>query len=478
MVTMRGYECWGYRPYSPYDQMELRNMPYICKVAPGKDYIELEWFDNGTNEQTEHQIYWREYKTDEDYKALPLTTRTFRITGLEVERDYEFYAARSTGSGDGRSAVRIARTGEVPGNVVNYLHPDDECYANSGRSLCSPSIVKLPSGALLASMDLFALKAPQNLTLIYRSDDGGQSWSFVTELMPCFWGKMFYHRDALYMLATSTEYGNLLIGKSMDEGQTWSRPVTIMTGAGSWSGKGAHKAPMPVITHENRIYTAIDYGSWSSGGHSSALLSIDADADLMTAGNWACTDFLPYDESWPGSVAKGMGGGGLEGNAVVGPDGEIYNVLRYTMAEFGKAMILRGNKNDPEAPLAFHSYAHFNGGSNAKFDLLYDEKSRAYWAIVNEIVDEKTPHQRNVLSLSVSKDMQNFKIVKRLLDYRHENPKDVGFQYISFLIDGDDILFLSRTGFNQAKNMHDANYSTFHRINNFRQYLNNVVPHL
>ncbi len=475
---MRGYEGWSYRPYSPYDQMELRNLPYIGRVAPGADYIELEWLDNGASAEEKYEIYWRKYKSDDSYNSMSAAAHTVRITELETECDYEFYVSRFGSKEAGKSFVRIARTGEAPGTVVNYLHPDDECYAYSGRSLCSPSIVKLPSGALLASMDVFALKAPQNLTLIYRSDDRGKSWSFVTELMPCFWGKLFYHRNALYMLATSTEYGDLLIGKSIDEGRTWSRPVTIMTGGGNWIGKGMHKAPMPVTLHEGRLYSAIDYGSWSSGGHSNALLSIDADEDLLQADNWVCTDFLAYDQSWPGGTTAGRSGGGLEGNAVVGPDGEIYNMLRYQMPDFGKALILKGDKRNPEAPLVFHGFADFNGGSNCKFDLLYDEKSSAYWAIVSEIVDESTPAQRNVLSLSVSEDMQHFKIVKRLLDYRHENPADVGFQYISFLIDGDDIVYLSRTGFNQAKNMHDANYATFHRIENFRQYKEAVIPHL
>ncbi|MFD0717247.1 sialidase family protein [Paenibacillus sp. GCM10027626] len=465
---MRGYNGWSYRPYSPYDQIEKRFLPYICRVAPGEAAIELEWFDASADDGG-HQLYFRKYKTDDEFIKQELTAPTCTIEQLEPDCDYEFYVARADGSGS--SDVRLARTGKPVGTVVNYLHPDDECYAYSGRSLCSPSIVKLPSGALLASMDVFALQAPQNLTLIYRSDDNGEHWHFVTELFPCFWGKLFYHRDALYMLATATEYGDLLIGKSADEGKTWSAPVTIMTGAGSWGGRGPHKAPMPVTQLENRLYTAIDYGSWSTGGHRSGLISIDADADLMVAENWVCTGFLPYDDSWEGAAPKGKSGGGLEGNAVAGPDGEIYNVLRYQMEDYGKALVLKGNKNRPEEPLQFHSFADFNGGSNAKFDLLYDEPSGAYWAIVNEIVDEKTPTQRNVLSLAVSRDMQHFKIVNRLLDYRHENPADVGFQYVSFLFDGDDILYLCRTGFNQAKNMHDANYSTFHRIERFRQYL-------
>ena len=38
---------------------------------------------------------------------------------------------------------------------------------------------------------LFDGALPQNLTLIFRSDDEGASWHYVSELHPCFWGKLF-----------------------------------------------------------------------------------------------------------------------------------------------------------------------------------------------------------------------------------------------------------------------------------------------
>ena len=55
-----------------------------------------------------------------------------------------------------------------------------------------------------------------------------------------------------------------------------------------------------------------------------------------------------------------------------------------------------------------------------------------------------------------------------LLDFRTCNEKEVGFQYVDFEFDGDDIIFLCRTALNGAANFHDSNYSTFHRISAFR----------
>ena len=45
------------------------------------------------------------------------------------------------------------------------------------------------------------------------------------------------------------------------------------------------------------------------------------------------------------------------------------------------------------------------------------------------------------------------------------------FKYMDFFIEGDDILWLCRTGMNNPANYHDANYQTFHRIKNFRKLL-------
>lgn len=466
---MKGHSYWHYHPYSRLNDMQRRVFPFLCRLAPHENSIEFEWFDNG--DSGPHTVFCRIWGSDRPYIVKSLSGPCGVIDGLETGRDYELFISREDGGE--KSPVRRFRTGASVGTIVNYLHPADEVYSFSGWSLCSPSLVKLPSGTLLASMDVFAGKSPQNLSLLFSSEDDGITWRYVNDLFPCFWGKLFVHRNILYMLAHTTEYGSLMIGQSTDEGRTWSAPVTILPGSG-FNDQGPHKGPMPVIGHEGRLYTAVDYGSWAFGGFGNALLSIDAGADLMEAENWVCSEFLPYDPQWPGAAGEPCRGG-LEGNAVAGPDGEIYNVLRYQMMgsrpSYGKALVLKGNKADPEAPLSFAWFADFNGGSNSKYDLLYDRKSNAYWAIVSEIVQEEHPGQRNVLSLAVSKDLRTFSIAKRLLDYRQEDPAYVGFQYVSFLIDGDDILYLCRTSINHGRNMHDANYSTFHRIENFRQYL-------
>jgi hypothetical protein len=46
--------------------------------------------------------------------------------------------------------------------------------------------------------------------------------------------------------------------------------------------------------------------------------------------------------------------------------------------------------------------------------------------------------------------------------------KQHAWQYVDWLFDGDDIIYVSRTGWDDSHNFHDANYMTFHRLRNFR----------
>ena len=466
---MRGNTGWSYRPFTRLTDMEIREKPFICRVAPFETGFDVQWFDNGQPAGA-HTLLWRVRFSGDAWQQLPLTGDTARVDGLCAHVDYEFKVVRADGTGE--SGVRLAHTGPVPGTVVNYLHPEDTTYHFSGHSLCSPSIVKLPSGALLSAMDVFSGQfGNSKLTLIFRSDDGGQSWRYVTDVYPSFWPKLFVHRGSLYLLSCTHDYGDLVIGRSDDEGLTWTAPTHIITGCGP-SEMGPHKAPMPVIELGGRLYTGIDYGCWRHQQHANGLLSIDADADLLDAGSWVFTPFTKYDPAWPGAPA-GRCPGCIEGNAVVGPDGTIRNYLRIDIANcsprYGKAVVLRGDNTDPEKPLELDRIVDCPLGSNSKFTVRRDPETEKYIMIGTEQSD-KTPG-RTVLSMAVSEDFYSWKVAKRILDFRRADPSRIGFQYPDWIFDGDDILLLVRTAFGPSKNFHDANYQTFMRIENFRQYL-------
>jgi len=220
---MKPVSSWNFTPYAPLDRPERVRNPYICRIVPSDVGCEIYFIDNGGVGEA-HTLNYR-VLGDGEYNSVALgASQKAALDGLMPETDYEFYIERSDGT---KSAVRLFRTGGVYGSIVNYLHPDDEYYYFSGRYLCSPCLCRLPSGRLLSSMDVFEANNAQNLTLIFSSDDGGESWQYLTELFPCFWGQMFVENGRLYMLGVSNEYGDLLIGASDDEGKTWSMPTVL-----------------------------------------------------------------------------------------------------------------------------------------------------------------------------------------------------------------------------------------------------------
>lgn len=461
---MKGRNLWSYAPYKPL----LRNVGdiYICRIAPNKNSICFEWLDIGA--ETYH-VFCRKRNTVPFICCGQTASSEFNIERLDADTDYEFYVQ----AGDKKSLVRLARTGEPVGTVVNYLHPDDTAYSFSGRYLCSPSLVRHPDGFLLASMDLFAGNHPQNLTLIFRSDDDGEHWHYVSELMPCFWGKMFIHKGELYMLSCSTEYGDLLIGKSTDGGKSFSAPVALLRGSNGKNGNdGVHKNPQNVFVYKGRIYNTLEWGTWANKEycHAAMVMSCDINDDLLVPENWSFSEPLKYDPNWPGTV-DGTACGTIEGTLVCHPNGQLYNVMRYNITSgkppYGLVLAYKVNAEDPDAPLEY-SHAIKMPCNNSKFMIKYDSVSQQYYSVVTRIDCEKRIHRRNLLSLMRSSDMENWNLVCDLIDKREEDMEKVGFQYVDFEFEGEDIIYLCRTALNNADSFHNSNYATFHRIKNFR----------
>ncbi|MFO0930752.1 MAG: hypothetical protein U0736_27600, partial [Gemmataceae bacterium] len=180
---------------------------------------------------------------------------------------------------------------------------------------------------------------------------------------------------------------------------------------------------------------------------------------------------LGRDPGWLG----GKFGGWLEGNAVVTPAGDVVDILRVDFPGTPeKAAIVRVSKDGKKAtfdPVA--DFVDFPGGGK-KFTIRYDPVSRAYWALVNQVLDEyrntRSPSVRNTVALGRSTDLRTWEV--RAVILRHPDVKKHAFQYLDWLIDGDDLLVLSRTAYDDgqggAHNAHDANYLTFHRVRGFR----------
>ncbi len=423
-------------------------------------------------------VYYRKYRTFafinewKQVKYEEIVKKPIVVSGLSPNCDYECFIELITRTGNRvKTPKRLFRTGSPIGTIVNYHHPKDRTYDFSGRFTCSPSIVKLPSGRLLVSNDYYKRNGGQNLTKIFYSDDEGASFHHLCDLYPCFWGKLFLHRNDLYMLATSTEYGDLIISKSIDEGASFSEPVVIMKGGDAIKG-GPHKAPMPILHAKGRLWTAIDYGSWTRGGHDSCMASIADDADLMDPDNWIISKPLKYNPKWKGTVQGTGKFSGLEGNAVRSRENQILNILRYNTAggtpNYGKILVLIVDESDLRNPLIFHQIVDCPGNMS-KFSVLYDTSTDGYLSLVNR-VDSSNIRQRNIVSLIYSKDLSNWVVINDILRIVGD-AKKVAAQYIDFILDENKIRFVSRTAINDADNFHNANYISYHEIVNYQDLI-------
>ena len=364
---MKGKNSASYRPFYPLNRQKEVKKPYICRLAPFVDGFELEWFDNA--QPGAHELFYRKRGSAAAWSRAEVWEAVCRVEGLDSWCDYELYLQAQDGE---RSNIRLVRTGEMPGTVVNYLHPQDSQYDFSGRYLCSPSLAKLNDGTLIASMDVYGPGMGQNLTLLFRSKDGGQTWRYLCDLYPFFWGTLFVHKDRLYMLGNSTEYGDLHIACSQDGGENWSAPVTLFRGAHlSAASGGPHRAPMGILPHKGRLWTGVEFGAWRLGGHLPTAVSVDEQADLMCAENWTMSEPAVYEGEW---AASGPKGDTIEGNMVLGPNGELYDMLRYLP---GRALLMRADTEHPEQPLQFERLAPFEM-AHSKFFIVRHEDGTYY----------------------------------------------------------------------------------------------------
>ena len=380
--------------------------------------------------------------------------------------------------------------------------------------LGSPSIIRTPDGALLASHDYFGLRgcpknheAEESLTSIYRSEDDGASWTNITHIMNCYWSSLFTHRGATYIFGASQQYGSIVIRRSDDGGFTWTHPADSQSG---WLFSGGyhrtppnyHSAPVPVVEHEGRLYKTFedcDPMEWGVGFQAS-VVSAPADADLLDAANWTMSNRILFNPDWlPDAWHKDEAAspGWREGNIVVAPDGQLWNIMTFEAGSIIDEVATRLRIADEGKTLSFDpatGYMPFPG-SKAKFVIRRDPVTGMYLSLVNTLTDadtlremhsgslrgaghrQKHPmRQRNVMCLTASDDLWNWRVVKTLMrdDTGLEGASSIlltGFQYVDWQFDGDDLIYVVRVAYRGARNFHDSNYIVFRRLPNFRRHL-------
>lgn len=358
---------------------------------------------------------------------------------------------------------------KVPGIVITHSP------AASGKYIGSPSIAILADGTYLATHDQFGPNSTEHtsaVTRVFRSTDRGQTWTHRSDIQGAFWSTLFEHRGAVYLLGTTSHHGNAVIRRSTDGGATWTSPTDKDSGllrVGQY-----HCAPVPIVLHGGRLWRAMEDASngkkWGQR-YQAMMMSAPADADLLKAASWTCSNVLPRNPQW----LNGTFNAWLEGNAVVAPDNHVVNILRVdTPGGSGTATLVRISADGTTA--TFDSKADFLDfpGGATKFGIRRDPKDGAYWSLSNYIPPRHRGGRpaaiRNTLALIHSTNLRDWDV--RSIVLYHPDPLKHGFQYVDWLFDGDDILAVSRTAYDDdaggARNFHDANFLTFHRIKNFR----------
>lgn len=359
----------------------------------------------------------------------------------------------------------------VPGTVIAHKPSVEQTF------LGTPSICVLPDGRYVASHGIFGKK--QNEVSIYWSDDKGGNWGKVSQVKG-FWSGLFWHQGALYLMGTDGKYGDIIIRRSEDKGKTWTNPEDRNSGVirQHTVEKGYHTSAVSLVVANGRIYRPFEVArrSWEWGNFEALVLSAPVDANLLKAKNWKTTTRMAVDTCWGKQYNTW-----LEGGAVLSSEGHVLNILRVNNREEETAAIM--HVSDDGKKLSFNpekGFINFPGGCK-RFVIRYDEESGRYWTLTNWIPEEFEGHNiertRNTLALASSTNLRDWEVNEVVL--QDDNVQKSGFQYVDWQIEGEDLVFVSRTAFfdgvDYADSQHNSNFITFHRIQNFREKAENVI---
>jgi hypothetical protein len=217
------------------------------------------------------------------------------------------------------------------------------------------------------------------------------------------------------------------------------------------------------------------------GNYCAGVMSAPVRADLLIATNWTFSDFLPSSRRWNGGDMAGW----LEGNVVVTPAGQVLDILRVDTAKPPEKAAMVSVSPDGKK-LSFDpatGFINFPGGAK-KFTIRRDPKGNGYWTLASIAPESGATANRGLASAAAPASIRNTLALLRSEDLRQWNVRSLllhhpdatrhGFQYADWQFDGDDLVAVCRTAYEDgqggAHSSHDANFLTFHRIQKFRSF--------
>ena len=293
-----------------------------------------------------------------------------------------------------------------------------------------------------------------------------------------YWSSLFAHGGAVYLFGVSNDsHGEPKISRTSDDGLTWQQAVLRSDGAhfrsifwsfSQWktvAGVGPDfcilisnpfsiKAKQMTGLRYTTGATAVTFAQgrvWRAfeGGpeRASTMFSAPASADLLDPTAWRRTAPLAFNLSW---IPKSFGPvvkptqPWVEGNAVEGPDGRMYNLLRlengWSEAKpvANKALLLRlppgafaSDDSVDAPPMEFVSIIDMPGGSS-KFTVRR-APSGIYFALTNNVTNVSACcSARNVLTLVSSRDLRTWEILDTLVATDEGLSEEDSWRYTAF----------------------------------------------
>lgn len=351
-----------------------------------------------------------------------------------------------------------------------------------------PNLGRLDDGTLLIAAPQWPRKReqPDYSLRIARSADGGKTWEELLSL-PYQEGIPFVLGGQLLMFVQETSHRDVQIVAS-DDGETWTDPVTVIEGP-LWNISTAR------LVRRDTVYWAMDYDLPSRMYSGKVMVRLDRAKSPLDPQAWSVSDIVQPPElpelltrnlyphgdtpdlttSWSNKLVL------LEPNTVE-VNGRVRVFTRAIIDEYASAHMAAVYDYDEGAgELSFTQLASWPGGQ-CKFFVVPDYEHSMYWMLSNLVTNSQDllgwgqrmretgyhggpGNERRWLFLHYSIDCLNWfpaGCVARWPD----QPRN-SFMYPSAVVDGDDLMILSRTS-RDSGDQHDADLCTIHRVEAFR----------
>ncbi len=308
-----------------------------------------------------------------------------------------------------------------------------------------------------------------NRTFLVRSTDDGKTWEQLGLCEGMRWASIYELNGKIYVMGTHFETNMAILAEY--------NPTTDTFRSANLSIRGGGAAPTAATVANGRFYKACG----------STVMSVPVDADMFDPQSWTVASNYAgdvADQDWfknqIGYTEELENYALGEGNLVTGKDGTVYYFLRVDCQPlYGYAVILEVSVDGrtlslPEGRSALIRLPDDEKypSSTSKFSIRYDEKSGKYYSLVS-LATMKNPNQRNALALIASDDLFNWYYIDTVLvDREMMNPTlsrfAHGYQYVDFVIAGDDIHMVVREATGATNTYHDGKYVSYYVMKDFR----------